>query len=508
MANVQPSELGRPSRIEVFEPATRERLGEVTVSSPADVRAAVLRAREAQPAWEALGFARRARYMLKALDYLVKNQDTFIEAISRETGRSALETVIIDIFPACDSLSHYARRAERMLRDETRSMHLLRDKRLVVTYRPLGVIGIITPWNGPFILALNPTVQALMAGNTVVLKPSEVTPLSADLVARLFERAGLPAGVFNVVHGGGATGAALCDGGVDKISFTGSVATGRKIAEACAKHLIPCTLELGGKDPMIVCGDADLERAAGGAVFGSFMNAGQFCCGTERVYVVEAVAEDFTRLVLEKTRALRLGPGGEYDIGPMIWPRQIEVVERHVADAVKKGAKILTGGRRAEGKRGLFFEPTVITDVTHEMEIMREETFGPVLALARVANEDEALRLANDSSYGLSATVWTKNAEKGLELAKRVQSGSVCVNDTSITYGVPEAPFGGRKWSGLGQTNGETGLKGFCFAQPVLFDRLGRKAEPVWYPYTADKLKMLKKAIRWIWGTPLRRLLS
>ena len=387
-------------------------------------------------------------------------------------------------------------------------MHLLRDKRLVVTYRPLGVIGIITPWNGPFILALNPSVQALMAGNTVVLKPSEVTPLSAELVARLFERAGLPAGVFNVVHGGGATGAAVIEAGVDKVSFTGSVMTGRKIAEACAKKLIGCTLELGGKDPMIVCADADLERAAGGAVFGSFMNAGQFCCGTERVYVVETVADEFTRRVVEKTRALRLGPGDEFDIGPMIWPRQIEIVERHVADAVKKGAKILTGGRRAEGKRGLFFEPTVIVDVTHEMEIMREETFGPVLALARVTSEDEAIRLANDSSYGLSATVWTRDSAKGLELAKRVHSGSVCVNDTSITYGVPEAPFGGRKWSGLGQTNGEVGLKGFCFAQPVLIDRIGRKAEPVWYPYTADKLKLLKRAIRWIWGTPLRRLLS
>jgi acyl-CoA reductase-like NAD-dependent aldehyde dehydrogenase len=509
MANVQPaSDFGGASKIQVLEPATREPLGEVTISSPADVRAAVLRARAAQPEWEALGFEHRARYMLKALDHLVKNQDAFIDPISRETGRSELETVIIDIFPACDSLSYYARRAEKILRDETRTMHLLRDKRLVVTYRPLGVIGIITPWNGPFILALNPAVQALMAGNTVVLKPSEVTPLSAELVARLFERAGLPAGVFNVVHGGGATGAALVDSGVDKVSFTGSVATGRKIAEACAKHLIPCTLELGGKDPMIVCADADLERAAGGAVFGSFMNAGQFCCGTERVYVVESIADEFTRRVVEKTKALRLGPGPEYDIGPMIWPRQIEIVERHVADAVKKGATVLTGGRRAEGKRGLFFEPTVIVDVTHEMEIMREETFGPVLALVRVRNEEEAIRLANDSSYGLSGTVWTKDAEKGLNLAKRVHSGSVCVNDTSITYGVPEAPFGGRKWSGLGQTNGEAGLKGFCFAQPVLLDRLGRKAEPVWYPYTADKLKMLKKAIRWIWGTPLRRLLS
>jgi acyl-CoA reductase-like NAD-dependent aldehyde dehydrogenase len=509
MASVASQHDGQtPRRIEVRAPATSEPLGEVSITSAEEVQAVVARARAAQPAWEALGFDGRARYLRKALAILIERQDEFIAQISRETGRPPLETVVIDIFPACDSLAYYARRAKQILSDERRGMHLLRDKKLIVSYRPLGVIGIITPWNGPFILALNPSVQALMAGNTVVLKPSEVTPLSAELVAELFRAAGLPADVFNVVQGDGTTGAALVASGIDKVSFTGSVATGRKIAEACARQLVPCTLELGGKDPMIVCADTDIERAANGAVFGSFLNAGQFCCGTERVYVVDSIADEFTRRVVEKTRALRVGPGDEYDIGPMIWPRQLEIVERHVSDAVARGAKVLVGGRRAPDRTGPFYEPTVIVDVTHEMDIMREETFGPVLALLRVRDEDEAVRLANDSSYGLSATIWTRDDSKALRLAKRIQSGSVCVNDTSITYGVSEAPFGGRKSSGVGQTNGEAGLKGFCFAQPILFDRLGRKSEPVWYPYTAAKLKLMKKAIRWIWGTPLRRLLS
>src|ERR1019366_187659 len=267
----------------------------------------------------------------------------------------------------------------------------------------------ITPWNGPFILSLNPSVQALMAGNTVVLKPSEVTPFSGRLVGELFTEAGLPRDVLTIVEGDGETGAALVDAGVNKISFTGSVRTGRKVGEACGRNLIPCTLELGGKDPMIVCADADLERAVGGAVFGAFMNAGQFCCSTERVYVVESVADEFTRRVVEKTKALKLGKEGEFDIGPIIWPKQLETIERHVADALGKGARLLSGGRRATEVGNLFYEPTVLVDVTHDMAIMREETFGPILPIVRVKDEAEALRLANDTAYGLAANVWTKD---------------------------------------------------------------------------------------------------
>jgi acyl-CoA reductase-like NAD-dependent aldehyde dehydrogenase len=342
----------------------------------------------------------------------------------------------------------------------------------------------------------------------VVLKPSEVTPFGGRLVADLFQEAGLPEGVFNLVEGDGETGAALVEAGVDKISFTGSVRTGRKVGEACGRNLVPCTLELGGKDPMIVCADADLERAAGGAVFGAFMNTGQYCCSTERVYVVEPVADEFTRRVVDKVRALRQGKDGEFDLGPMIWPHQIEVIERHVEDARKKGARVVLGGRRNHELGNMFYEATVLTGVTHDMAVMREETFGPILPILRVRDEEEALRLANDSTYGLSANVWTRDHAKAIGLAKRIDSGSICVNDSALTYGVLEAPFGGRKTSGIGQVNGEAGLRGYCYATPIILDRIAPKEEHVWYPYTADKGRVLQRIIKWFWGTPLGDLLG
>ena len=388
---------GGARRLRVSSPVTGEEIGVVPVTAAAEVRAAVARARAAQPAWAAAGFDERAKVMRRALKILLRRQEELIDVLVRETGRSRVETIILEIFPACDTLSYHAKHAKRILADHRAPLHLLRTKKLVVTYRPLGVVGIITPWNGPFILSLNPSVQALMAGNAVVLKPSEVTPFAGRLVAELFREAGLPEGVLTLVEGDGETGAALVDAGVDKISFTGSVRTGRKVGEACGRNLIPCTLELGGKDPMIVCADADIERAAGGALFGAFFNAGQYCCATERVYVVESVADALTARIVEKTRALRQGKEGEFDVGPMIWPRQIEVIERHMADARAKGAKVLTGGRRNTALGDLFYEPTVLTDVTHDMLIMQEETFGPILPIVRVRDEEEAIRLANDS---------------------------------------------------------------------------------------------------------------
>ncbi len=495
-------------RLEIGSPLDGKSMGVLDVASPADVRAAVERARKAQPAWDALGFDARARFMRKAIKVLLARQEQYIDLIQRETGRSRFETIMMEIFPACDSLEWYAKHAARVLADEKVSPHLLKTKRLLLTYRPLGVIGIITPWNGPFILALNPTVQALMAGNTVVLKPSEVTPFSGKLVADLFREAGLPEDVFQVMVGDGETGAALVEGGVDKISFTGSVKTGRKIGEACGRNLIPCTLELGGKDPMIVCGDADLDRAVSGAVFGGFMNGGQYCCSTERVYVVDPIYEEFTRRVVAKVLTLRQGASGEYDLGPMIWPQQLEVIERHVDDAVKKGARVLCGGRRNERLGKHFYEPTVLVDVRHDMAIMREETFGPVLPIMRVRDENEALTLANDSVYGLAASVWSKDDAKAIALARRIDSGSICVNDSAVTYGAVEAPFGGRKQSGVGQVNGETGLKGYAYKTPILVERFNPKEEHVWYPYTGDKAKLLQKIMKWVWGTPLGRILG
>jgi acyl-CoA reductase-like NAD-dependent aldehyde dehydrogenase len=510
MAIVQPVAVsdGQPRRISLTSPATREAIGEIAINTAEEVRERVAAARRAQPAFEALGFAARAAIMQRALSILVSDQDRFLDVIIRETGRSRMETIFMELFPACDSLAYYSKNAERLLRDEKPALHLLKTKKLVISHRPLGVVGIITPWNGPFVLSLNPTVQALMAGNCVVLKPSEVTPFSGKLVGELFREAGLPDDVLSVLEGDGETGAALVEGGVDKISFTGSVRTGRKIGEACGRNLIPCTLELGGNNPLIVCADADVPRAAKGCVFGAFLNAGQFCCATGRVYVVDSVADAFIAQVVEYVKTLKQGRSGEFDLGPAIWPRQIDTVERHVKDAVARGAKVLTGGARNQALGELFFEPTVLTDVTPEMLVMREETFGPVLPIVRVRDEAEALRLSNDSEYGLAATLWTRDEAKALRLGKQLQAGSVCMNDSSITYGVHEAPFGGRKQSGLGQVHGAAGLKNYCFAQPILLERWKFRQEDVWYPYTNEKGKALSKAMQWLWGTRIGRMFT
>ena len=512
MAIVTPLESapGTRRRLGLANPATLQPIGEIEVRTADDVRAALERAREAQPEWAARSFEQRARVMRRALGILLERQDEFIGVVLRETGKARSEAIQMEIYAACDSLHYYAKRTAKILRPRRERLHGMLSllKQLHVVYRPLGVVGVISPWNGPFILAINPSIQALMAGNAVILKPSEVAPFSGKLVGDLFDAAELPEGLLQVMLGDGETGAALTRAGVDKISFTGSVATGREVAMACAERLIPCTLELGGKDAMIVCEDADLDHAAGGAVAGAFMNTGQYCCGTERVYVVDPVADDFTRKVVERTLRLRQGASGEFDVGAVFWPRQLEIIEEHVADAVEKGAKVLCGGRRNPSLEGLFYEPTVLIDVHHGMKIMRDETFGPVLPILRVDDEESAIRMANDSNYGLGANVWTTDRRKGLAVARRVEAGSVCVNDMTMTYGVQEAPFGGIKQSGVGQVNGETGLKGYCHAAPILVDRFGGKQTADRYPYTRKKDDGLQKLMRLQWGTALGRWLS
>jgi succinate-semialdehyde dehydrogenase/glutarate-semialdehyde dehydrogenase len=512
MAIVTPVETppGARRRLRLASPATLEPIDEIEVATADDVRAAVETARKAQPAWAGLSVRERARFLKRALAALIARQDELVDVIVRESGKPRSEALMMEIFAGADALAFYARRAERWLRPEKRRLHgILRfTKKLRIAYRPLGVVGVISPWNGPFILALNPTIQALVAGNAVILKPSEVTPRSSAAVGEIFEAAGLPAGLLQVLHGDGETGAALVAAGVEKIAFTGSVATGRRVAEGCARTLTPCVLELGGKDPMVVCADADLDRAAAGAVAGAFMNTGQYCCGTERVYVVDAVADEFVSNVLARVARLRQGDSGEFDVGPLFWDRQLEIVERQVAEAVAAGARALAGGRRNPELRGLYYEPTVLVDVTPEMALMREETFGPVLPIVRVRDEEEALRLANASDFGLGANVWTRDAHRAEELAGRLETGSVCVNDMTMTYGVQEAPFGGRKLSGLGQLNGETGVRAFTWAQPVVIDRLGGRAAASHYPYTRKKEQGLARAVRWLHGSVLGRWLS
>jgi len=513
MAIVEPiprAENNEPRRLLLRSTLDNEPIGEIEVQASEAVRAAVERARKAQPAWAALSAERRASYLSRVVKIVLERHEDVIETVIRETGKTRTEAISMEIFAACDALSYHAKRAPKLLAPEKKPLHgVMRFlKKLTIHHVPLGVVGIITPWNGPFILGINPVAQALVAGNAVILKPSEVTPFSGRLLAEIFEQAGLPEGLLQVVMGDGETGAALCDADVDKISFTGSVATGRKVAEACARKLVPCTLELGGKDPMIVCADADVESAAAGALAGAYMNTGQYCCGTERVYVVDSVADEFEKEVVRRAAELRQGDEGESDVGAIFWPNQLEIIESHMEDAVARGAKVHVGGRRNPDLSGLFYEPTVLTEVDHDMQIMRDETFGPILPIMRVKDEEEAVALANDTHYGLGATIWTQDEFKATRLAQRIESGSVCVNDMTVTYGCLEAPFGGRKSSGVGQVNGEYGVRGYCHPLPVIIDRFKGKNSRSFYPYGAKKDEGTLKAARFLFGTALGRLIS
>lgn len=467
-----------------------------SVDTAADVEAKVARARAVQPAWAATPVKERARLMQRALALLVERSDAIAQELTLETGRASLDTLMIELFAVCDSMNYYSRRAAKVLRDRSVGLHLLRHKKAKLVARPLGVVVVISPWNGPFVLSMNPTIQAVLAGNAVIIKPSEVTPMAGLLAARLFADAGFPEGLVQVALGDGETGAALLGARVDKVSFTGSVATGRKVGEICGRNLVPCTLELGGKDAMIVCADANVERAAGGALFGGFMNAGQFCSAVERIYVHADVADAFTKAVVRMVGELELGR----DLGPFISERQGPIVAEQVADAVSKGARVLVGGNLDRG----YFQPTVVAGVDHRMALMTEETFGPVLPIQVVKSEEEAIRLANDNRYGLGASVWTRDTKRGEAIARRLQAGAVTVNETALTYGALELPFGGVKESGVGRVNGADGLLNFSQLLPIVTDRFGLSTEAVWYPYTPKKLEDLRKGLKILFGTVVR----
>ena len=490
-------DLGRA--YEVFSPVDGRSLGTYDVADAAQVEAAVERARVAQQAWAKTSLEHRAKLMQRALAVVLERQDELIERLTAETGRPTLDTLMIELFATCDAMNYYGRRCKKVLADRKPGLHLLRAKKAKLVYRPYGVVAVISPWNGPLILSINPTVQAVLAGNAVIVKPSEVTPEAGRITAEVFEQAGFPEHLVQTVLGDGETGAALLDSGIDKVTFTGSVATGRKIGEACGRNLVPFTLELGGKDAMIVCADADVTRAAHGAVFGGVMNTGQFCSGIERVYVHRAVADEFTQQVAERMGALVK----DRDYGPFIMARQCDIVDRQVSAAVEAGATVLCGGERD----GHYYPPTVLVDVDHGMALMKEETFGPVLPIIVVDDDAEAIRLANDCAYGLSASVWTTDKAKGERIARQLEAGSATINETSMVYGALELPFGGAKASGVGSVNGASGLLSYCRPFPILTDRFGLKEEAVWHPYTEDKTEKLMKALRVMWGSPLKWLL-
>jgi acyl-CoA reductase-like NAD-dependent aldehyde dehydrogenase len=480
--------------IEVFDPATRQKIAEVPVQDAAQVAAAVEAARTAQREWAVLSFGDRARTLRRYRDILIDHKERIADVLTRETGKPRGDVYAGELFYLCDSIGFWSRRAKRYLADQKIRPHLFLNKKIYSRWTPVGVVGVIGAWNFPLNLTVGEAIPALMAGNAVVMKPSEVTPLSTLLAVELAASAGFPPGLLQAITGAGETGEALVDC-ADMIHFTGSTATGRKVALRAAAGLKPVTLEMGGKDPMIVLRDANLDRAANAAVWGGLVNSGQVCLSVERVYVEEPVYEEFLRKVVERTKAIRQGSQGDIDVGCMTFPPQIEKVEKHVQEALAHGARALTGGQRPPGLPGLFYEPTVLVDVNHDMAVMRDETFGPIIPIMKFRDEEEAVRLANDSSYGLAASVWTKNARRGRALAQRLESGAVCVNDCLVHYLAIDAPMGGRKQSGLGRRHGVEGIRKYCHQQTVLVDRFGLKTELIWYPWSPRKSRLFSRAL-------------
>jgi acyl-CoA reductase-like NAD-dependent aldehyde dehydrogenase len=493
--------ISNPTMLAVRDPARGTVVAEVPVDDAESVAAAVGRARAAQPAWAALGPKERGRLVRRARREMVRVRGEILDRLEQETGKARFD-VAGELMGVCMDIGHLARRAPRWLRTERVSARPLFGKRGFVTYKPRGVVGIISPWNAPLNLAIGDAVPALLAGNAVVIKPSELTPLATLRAVEAMNRA-LPPGVLQVVVGRGDTGGALVDH-VDMICMTGSPETGRRVMERASRRLVPVLLELGGKDPMIVLRDANLDRAAKGAAWGGCMMTGQVCMSVERVYVEAPVAEAFTQKLVAEMSRLRTGENGptaDIDYGPFTSPRQVEIVERHLADARAKGAQVLCGGMRVERPGGIFFAPTVVTGVDHTMALMTEETFGPVVPVMPVADADEALRLANETRYGLNASVWTKDVERGVELATRIESGNVCVNDCVISAGVPGLPFGGVKQSGVGTRHGGAeGLRQFCVRQAMLVEPRDRRSEATWFPYSAKRGRQLERLMGLLFG--------
>jgi acyl-CoA reductase-like NAD-dependent aldehyde dehydrogenase len=491
-----------PRTLEVEDPARGTTIGTVEVLDARAVQALATRARMAQVGWAAAGFAARAAVLKDARRWLVVNSERMCATICGETGKT-YEDAQVEISVAVESLRFWAAHAERYLADEKVSARtpLTLGKRVTVRYVPVGLVGVIGPWNYPLVNAFCDCVPALMAGNAAILKPSEVTPLTALLTAEMLEAAGLPAGVFAVATGDGETGAAVGDA-ADAVMFTGSTRTGRAVMERAARTLTPVSLELGGKDPMIVCADADLDRAANAAAYYGLFNAGQVCISVERVYVEDAVHDAFVRKLVDVVAGLRQGGSsgpGTVEVGAITFPPQIDLVEAHVQDAVAQGARIEIGGHRAPGP-GRFFEPTVLTGVTHAMRCMREETFGPTVPVMRVADVDEAVRLANDSEFGLQASVWTKDLAKGEAIARRLEAGAVLVNDAVTNYAIMSAPMGGWKASGVGSRHGATGIRKYCKTQTLVTQRIAPKKDLNMFPYRPWRSKLLGRLVRTIYG--------
>jgi succinate-semialdehyde dehydrogenase/glutarate-semialdehyde dehydrogenase len=490
--------------LESFNPATGERIGSVETVEPGAVQGVVDEIAEVQPFWGELTLEDRARYMRRAADILAGDVDEVARLLSDEQGKPITEAYTMEVVPTIDALRWIAAEGPEILAEQQIKMGggLFFNKKAKFAFEPLGVVGVIAPWNYPWSIPFGEVALALMAGNGVALKPASLTPLLGERIRIAFEKAGVPTGLVRDLHGGGAVGQALSESSARKIFFTGSVAVGYRVGETCAARMKGAVLELGGKDPAIVCADANLENAADGIVWGGFANAGQTCSGIERVYVVEEVAERFVAMVAERARRLRVGDPSRWDIeiGPMVSEEQYALVNELVDDALAAGAERLCGGpAEIAGSPGSYIAPTVLTGVTHEMRIMREEIFGPVLPIVVVGDEAEAVELANDSEFGLGASIWTRDRHKGERMARRIESGMVWINDHSFSHAAMQCAWGGVKDSGLGRSHSKFGLYECSEVKNVTWNP-ARSRDFWWHPYDATLGEAIRASAGLLYG--------
>jgi acyl-CoA reductase-like NAD-dependent aldehyde dehydrogenase len=496
--------------IQCYDPATLERLGEVAVMDREQVEAIVGRARASQPRWAATSFEQRRAVLRDLLEWIVAHQSDICHLAARDSGKTLVDAAMGEVFPVCEKLRYTIAHGERDLSPEFRRPGFLLHKRGRVEYLPFGVVAVIAPWNFPFHNMFCPLIPALFAGNAVVIKVSEWTSWSAaeylEIVHRVLRKHGIPTDLVQIVTGWGETGAALVRSGVDKVFFTGSPGNGRKVMATASDNLTPVVLELGGKDPLIVCDDANLRQAADAAMLGVFTACGQMCVGAERLYVFDEVYDEFVATMQQRVAGLRQGPplgngiDEIVDCGAMTMPAQLDIIASLVDDAIARGARALVGGRRNDSLPGQYFAPTLLVDVDHSMRITQEEIFGPVMVVIRVRDEAEAIRLANDCPYGLGSSVFTRDAARGNRIAKQLRSGMTVINDYGVAYMMQALPFGGVGISGFGRINGREGLRACCYEKAIVDDRVPLGQSVSFHPVRAHSYELVESAVRVIYS--------
>jgi acyl-CoA reductase-like NAD-dependent aldehyde dehydrogenase len=493
--------------VDSVNPATGRVCGKFACTPGPVVPQLLAKARKAQSEWARAPIQERCALIGVLQKKILAAADALAGVVVRESGKPRVEAKFADVFVALDTAAYFAEYGGRLLKPEKVPHHSMAAKLKsgTVFYEPLGVLGIISSWNYPLAIPFSQIIPAVAAGNAVLCKTSDFTPECGELIAKLFAAAGFPEGLVTILQGGADVGQALIDARPDKVLFTGSVATGRRVAEACARQLVPSVLELGGKDAMVVLDDADLDIASSAAVWGGYCNCGQVCLSVERLFVEASISDKFISACVEKTQRLRLGPGSDAqsDVGPLIRPQHVQRMTDLIADAVQKGAKVLCGGRARPELGPGFFEPTVLVGVDSSMALFKDETFGPILAVQVVRDSDEAIRQANDTEFVLAASVWTRDTAKGKAIARRLRVGTVMVNDLISAFAIAEAPHGGTGLSGWGRTHGKAGLMEMVNLKYVDVDWLPRMEKPWWYRYNPDLEKAVDAVLRFEFGGTL-----